>query len=395
MTEVRSMKNEDLLAYRRLCSICYTYPDGEEAPGALSEEQLRIRRGVFDEQGNLLSAMMQIPYEVRFEGQTAKLVGIGGVVTDPAARSRGAIRAIFEKDLPRLYQEGHVLSALYPFSFRFYGKFGYTWAKFGRNYSIPRSALRSDLCRAEEILRVLPEADDQGMAAVYEACIADKNLAILRTEAMWKELRSGLPWTKLKHAYVLRIGGRPVAYWVGQIEKENGEANLRLLDLAWTCQGGLEAAFAMLRGMNEIETIRLQARSGFEPALLCDEPWDVIAREECQGMVRVMNVERVLAMLPAPVLPGTLTIEVTDGQIPANCGRFTVTCDGYGLTVVRDEKATADIRCNIQGLTALVMGRHSFRDAVAVGVVAFDSHQKERFAQMLFSMRALHLNWNF
>lgn len=395
MNQVRSMENKDLLAYKRLCSICYTYRADSELPAELPPEQLRIRRGVFDEEGNLLSAMMQIPYQVRFCGNTVKMVGIGGVVTDPTARARGAIRAIFETDLPAQYREGYVLSALYPFSYRFYGKFGYIWARFGRNYAIPREALRSNLCRAEEILRVLPEEDDQGMAAVYEQYAADKDFVVLRDAEMWKELRSGTPWENLKYAYVLRMGGEPVAYWIGTAEKRPDGQALTLRDFAWTCRAGLEAIFAMIRGMNEFSTIHLQARSGLEPALLCSEAWDVAAQAECQGMVRVVNVEKALALLPAPVLPGTLTIEMTDDQIPENCGRFTVTSDGQTLTVARDDRAEANIRCDIHGLSTLVVGRHRFGDTVSLGLVDLASPEKARFADMLFAERRLHLNWDF
>ncbi|MGN1368009.1 MAG: enhanced intracellular survival protein Eis [Aristaeellaceae bacterium] len=395
MNQVRSMRNEDLLAYKRLCSICYTYREDNAAPEPLPEEQLRIRRGVFDEDGHLLSAMMQIPYQVRFCGHTVKMVGIGGVVTDPTARARGAIRAIFETDLPTLYREGAVLSALYPFSYRFYGKFGYVWAKFGRNMEIPREALRGDLRRADEIIRVLPEEDDRGMAEIYAQYAADKDFAVLRDAQMWKELRSGTPWENLKYAYVLRVEGKPVAYWIGQMEKKPGGAVLHMKDFAWTCQAGLEAIFAMLRGMNEVGSICVQARSGFEPALLCNEAWDVAAREECQGMVRVVNAERALALLPAPILPGMLTVEVTDAQIAENCGRFTVSSDGYRLTVTRDEHVPVDLRCDIRGLSILMVGRHRFSDAVKMGLVELLSAEKERYAEMLFAKRELHLNWSF
>ena len=395
MNQVRSMENKDLLAYQRLCSICYTYRADSEPPAELPPEQLRIRRGVFDDKGNLLSAMMQIPYQVRFSGKTVKMVGIGGVVTDPTARARGAIRAIFETDLPSQHREGYVFSALYPFSYRFYGKFGYVWARFGRQYVIPRDALRTNLCRADEILRVLPGEDDQGMAAVYEQYAADKDFAVLRDADMWKELRSGTPWENLKYAYVLRMDGKPVAYWIGTAEKRPDGPVLTLRDFAWTCRAGLEAIFAMIRGMNEFSAIHLQARSGLEPALLCSEAWDVEAREDCQGMVRVVNVEKALALLPAPVLPGTLTIEVTDEQIPDNCGKFTVTGDGQSLTVERDDRAEADIRCDIHGLSALVVGRHRFADAVSLGLAELVSPQKGQFADLLFAERRLHLNWNF
>lgn len=394
MAILRSMTNDDLLAYKRLCSICYTYTDADQ-PQPKSEDQLRCMRGVFSEDGQLLSAMMQIPYEVRFCDQMVKMAGVGGVVTDPTARAKGAIRTIFETDLPRLYQEGYVFSALYPFSYRFYGKFGYVWIKFGRNYVIPRSALREDLRRAEEIIRVLPGEDDQGMADIYAQYAANKDLAILRSESMWKERRSGTPWENLRHAYVLRVDGKPAAYWIGRIEKTERGGVLNLQDIAWISQAGLEAVFAMLRGMNEVGEIHLKARSGFEPALLCTEPHDVHAGSECQGMARVVNAERALALLPAPVLPGMLTIEVTDEQIPENCGRFTVSGDGYAITVTKGERLAADIRCDIRGLTALILGRHRFADAVELGLVELLDPKKVRFAEQLFAERRLHLNWSF
>lgn len=395
MNQIRSMENKDLLAYERLCSICYTYPAGRETPSELPEEKLRIRRGVFDEAGNLLSAMMQIPYQMRFCNQTVSMVGIGGVVTDPTARAQGAIRAIFETDLPTLYREGHVFSALYPFSYRFYGKFGYIWARFGRNMEIARDAIRPDLHRAEEIIRVLPGEDDHGMAAIYAQYAADKDFAVLRDEEMWAQKRKGTPWDNLKYAYVLRIAGEPAAYWIGSMEKGRGGAKLTLADFAWTSQAGLEAIFAMIRGMNEVDTVRMQVRSGLEIALLCNEAWDVAAKEDCQGMVRVVNAERALAMLPAPLLPGRVTITVTDEQIPENCATFAVHGDGRALTVSRESNAEADIRCDIRGLSALVVGRHRFMDAVDMGLVELLRTENEGFAKLLFAERRLHLNWDF
>ena len=394
MSIIRHMTNDDLLAYRHLCSICYTYTDTSQ-PSPLTEEQLHIRMGAFDEEGRLCSAMMQIPYDVRFEGRTVKLAGIGGVVTDPTARGQRGVRRLFEEGLPRLYREGHILSALYPFSHRFYRKFGYEWAQFWQNVEFPRTSLRHDLRAADEIVRVLPEEDDQGMRAIYEAYIADKHLPVIRDEGMWRELRKGTPWDSLKHAYVLRVNGVPAAYWIGTMHKEDWRCTLYIKDMAWTCRRGLEAIFAMLRGMNELEGVRVRVQGDCDPRLLVEEPYDVSWKGTCEGMVRVVNVERALALLAAPPLPGKLTIEVTDGQIPENCGCFTVCGDGDQLTVARDDDAQPDLRCDIQGLSALVAGRQSFNDCENAGTVSLLNTECRRFAGMLFPQRCLHMNQDF
>lgn len=394
MAEIRPMTNDDLLAYQQLCSICYTYR-ATETPDPLPEEKLRIRMGAFNEEGQLLSAMMQIPYDVRFEGESVKLLGIGGVVTDPCARRGGAVRKLFEEGLPRLYREGYVFSALYPFSHRFYRKFGYETAEFWHNAELPRTSLRSDLEPADEIVRVLPDGDDQDMRAVYEQYAVDKHLVVLRDDAMWADLRRGTPWADLKYAYIMKKSGKAVAYWVGTMQKDGWRTTLTLKDFAWTCPEGLEAIFAMIRGMNEVESVVLRVQGGFDPRNLVEEPYDVGWKNPCDGMVRVMNVERALVLLPAPPLPGTLHIRVTDAQIPQNNGVFAVNCDGYAVSVTRDDHAAADIACDIRGLAVLMCGQNAFGDCVRMGAVTLKNEKKRRLADLLFGRRELHMNHNF
>lgn len=394
MSAVRQMTNEDLLTYQRLCSICYTYR-ATQAPEPLPDELLHMRMGAFDDAGNLLSAMMQIPYQVQFEGQRVKLAGIGGVVTDPVHRGEGGVRRLFAEGLPRLYREGHVFSALYPFSHQFYRKFGYETAQFWRNVEIPREALRTDLRRADEIVRVLPEDEDSGMREIYERYIADKHLAVVRDEQMWKDLRRGTPWEDLAYAYVVKMAGKPVAYWIGRMHKEGWRCTLTLKDLAWTCQEGLEAVFAMMRGMNEVSEISLHAQGGFDPRLLVSEPYDLQWKGPSDGMLRIVNVERALVLLPAPPLPGTLHIRVTDDMIPQNDGCFAVTCDGYTLSVTRAEDAAADVACDVRGLATIFAGGYTFDDCVRTGAVKLLNPKRARLAGMLFTRRELHMNQEF
>lgn len=393
MPTLRTFTNDDLLAYSRLCSICYTYPSTEE-PEPKSDEQLRTMRGVFSDDGRLLSAMCQIPFDSLFCGHPVKMCGIGGVVTDPTARAGGNIRQIFETDLPRMYREGHVFSTLYPFSYHFYGKFGYTWAEFWRNVEIQRGILLPDLARADEIVRVLPGEDDQGMKAIHEKYIADKQLPILRTEWMWNDLRKGAPWEKLKHAYVLRIGGEAVAYWIGQMEKTGDGGKLRIIDMAWTCAKGMQAIFAMIRSMNEVGTISLRSYPGFDARLVVTEAYDVTEKTPGTAMVRVVNVEKALFLLPAPPVAGEITLRVMDQQIADNCGCFTVCCDGKTLSVARTDKEP-QLECSIQGLTALIVGRQAYGETLNAGVVDACGEVDNSFAELLFAARRLHVNRNF
>lgn len=395
MADIRYLTSDDLLQYKRLASICYTYADAEQ-PRPCTEEELHQRVGVFGEDGTLLSAMIHNRYTARFEGHDVPLVGIGGVVTDPVARGQRGIRKLFETYLPILRDEGYVFSALYPFSHVFYRKFGYELALEQRVAELSRGSLRDDLCQADEIVRVLPEQDDQGMRHIYERYIADKDFAIERDDAMWRDLRRGTPWETMKYAYVLKRKGESVAYWIGSVRKDGSGAVLTPDDLAYTCREGYEAIFAMLRGMNEVETIRLFVPSELNPRWLVKDPYDVTFKSiNCGGMLRVMNVEKALSMLTAPRFAGHFAVEVSDGQIAENNGCFTVVGDGRELQVTRTDNAQADLRCTIGGLSALIGGLQEFEDAVLAGHAQLVKENQTPFMAAVFGRRRAHLNWGF
>ena len=395
MAEIRYMTNDDLLQYKRLASICYTYADAEQ-PKPCTEEELHQRVGVFDEDGTLLSAMIHNSYTARFEGYDVKLLGIGGVVTDPVARGQRGIRQLFETYLPKLRDEGYVFSALYPFSHVFYRKFGYELAFEQRVAELSPGSLRDDLCQADEIIRVLPEQDDHGMRQIYERYIADKHFAIKRDDRMWRDLRKGTPWEAMKYAYVLRRKGESVAYWIGSVSKDSSGAVLTLDDLAYTCREGYEAIFAMFRGMNELRAIRLFVPAEMDPRWLVKDPYDVTYKHvNCGGMLRVMDVEKALSMIAPPPVPGRMTLSVTDGQIAQNSGCFMMESDGHYLSVSRCEDRTADLHCSINGLSALIGGMQPFEDGLLAGHAELRNGNCLPFASQVFAKRKAHLNWGF
>lgn len=394
MNVIRSLKLEEVADHNKLSSICFTYPIPTEnlAPKEMAEERLRGYRGCFDEAGMLIGGVVFLEMDCRFEGHTCRFIGVGGVVTDPVIRRRGAIRQIFETDLPRLYEEGAEISALYPFSHEFYRKFGYELAIVKHHVKFSPSSLRKGLCHAASIRRILPDEPDGGMKQVYEKYMMDKNLGILRPEERWKNLRKGTPWENMKYSYVLyNEADEPIAYWVGKMTKESDGALLSIDDLAYVSREGMESIFAMLQSMNEVSTIKMALPQDMPIRCLMAEPYDVEDESSCGGMVRIVNAEKVLGMLPAPALKGSCTIEVSDGQIAENNGRFTVIGDGEMLTVSRTEHEP-DLRCTINGLSALVVNGMDFRECLDGRLAELLRMDNRRFMAELFRPRKQHLH---
>ena len=83
--------------------------------------------GVFDDNGKICSSVYLIPYEIRFNGNTVKMGGIGGVATLPEERNKGYIKELFKYCFTEMFKNEQIFSVLYPFSNVYYRQFGYEW----------------------------------------------------------------------------------------------------------------------------------------------------------------------------------------------------------------------------------------------------------------------------
>ena len=388
--EIRQITLEERAAYEQLSARCFTYPYKEERAQWASDPAWMQQqyRGAFDAQGRLCSGMVQWAFGCHFGGQETKLLGIGGVVSDPCIRRSGGVRALFAEGLPRAWREGFTFSALYPFKHAFYRKFGYELVQISRDASFDPQELRDDLLGAASIAFVQPEdmAGCEAVKTVYEDYARPRNLSIHRNDDLWARLLKGTSLEQMKYLYLFRDDqGAPMAYWLGAVETRDGCKGLHILDMAWRTPEGLEAIFAMLRGSNEFRRVWMRVPADTEVRFFMKEPYRLEEKTFCNGMVRILDVRRALALLPAPLLPGKCLIRVTDEMIAENNGVFCVTGDGRELLVESAEEGEPDIETDIGGLTLLVMGRFNLAQLRIHrrGVV----RQITPFAQLLFTCR--------
>ncbi|MDR2952322.1 MAG: GNAT family N-acetyltransferase, partial [Treponema sp.] len=152
MTEIRRLAPEDLLQLYKMHTVVYNrrkdYSKEENQKPDPLEHPANWAWGAF-EKGKLLAGMFEIEYLMRFDGQSVKMSGIGGVGTLPEARKGGLVRRIFEKLLPEAYEKGALFSTLTPFSHDFYRKFGYEIACARRKLSISTDDLSDIKAKGE------------------------------------------------------------------------------------------------------------------------------------------------------------------------------------------------------------------------------------------------------
>lgn len=80
---------------------------------------------VAEEGGGVTAAVSAIPMRQNLRGSVLPMAGVAGVATHPLARRRGHVRNLLHRLLDEMRDEGHALTALYPFRASFYERFGY------------------------------------------------------------------------------------------------------------------------------------------------------------------------------------------------------------------------------------------------------------------------------
>ena len=169
------------------------------------------------------------------------------------------------------------------------------------------------------------------------------------------------PFKTCEYTYVYySAGGEPKGYMTF-----NGKDNKPLWTLEcsrfhFTDTEGLKGLLTLLKSLN---ADHFDARF-FLPA---DIDWQPLIPEASQnavscevkpmGMARIVNVERAL-MLAKARGQGELALEISDGQIPENDGRFLVSyADGHVLSVERTDREP-DMVMGVGDFSRLLIGRH-------------------------------------
>ncbi|NSW53893.1 MAG: GNAT family N-acetyltransferase [Anaerolineae bacterium] len=111
--------------------------------------------------GSTLAAMVCVkePIENRIRGAHLSFGGIGEVCTLPEYRRDRLVRSLFDQVFAYMQEADVVYSALGPFSYPFYEKFGYAHAEQGLRYAFPANQLKAPRHLAGFTFREYAEAD--------------------------------------------------------------------------------------------------------------------------------------------------------------------------------------------------------------------------------------------
>ena len=336
-----------------------------EDPEKNREESLKDEKedwGAFSDDGKMMARIINNRYDTWLDGQLVANGGIGAVSTLPEYRNTGAVREIFNHLIPEAYRRGEVISTLYPFSHAFYRKFGYETVRWRNDYEFEPGVLGG--YRFSGTAELWKSGDPVSeYTALYNRFAAGYNLAMRRDDKMMLEDHlKGEYYRDRKFGYLLREGGKPVAYLIFQDVRHDPAAILDVLDLAWDGREGLYAILGFLgRFTADYGTIRMFLPSCLELLSVIQTPRAYEIRQTARQdyMIRAVNVRRLLEIMRIP--DGCrFTIRVEgDAQIPENNG----TWEAAGGSAAETDRAP-DLTVSIQAFSQMAAGCVSFEEAL-------------------------------
>ncbi len=362
---VRKTKPEEYRRVNALFAICFEQPY-QNCP-IDPEQDDAAHWAAYDDSGNMMSTFTISDFSIQFDGHICKMGGVGGVATLPEYRRRGGIRACFQAALPELYANGYDFSYLYPFSTAYYRKFGFETCVQKYAWSVDLSQLGfstpSGSFRLAEADRPMTEA----IRSVDQTWERHFNMMVQHGEEAYQWTREAEPAVEQAFTYVwFDEANRPRAYTTFRAAREADGRNLICSRFCFADREGFAGLMQLFKSLSadhryaKFQTPALPALQYLLPEWsLGAVTWTLLPSS---GMVRAVNVQSVLEKARYRG-NGQVKLEVQDGQISENNGRFVVTFAENRAVSVEKGTGEADAVLSVSAFSALIAGVCDFEEA--------------------------------
>ena len=305
---------------------------------------------IAEEDGKTLAGAVALPMRENLRGVVHRMAGIASVATHPSARRRGLVRALLERLLRQMRDEGCELSALYPFRPSFYAKFGYVGLPRQRTATFAPEGLLH-LVRADlpgEVERLPMQEGFAELDALTVRLLGERHGFAVYDETRTAEFREMKRWIA-----VARAGGEVVGAVVYKIDDHAGD--LVAGDLLTTGPLGRALLLQFFAWhVDQVARIVVTVSPDDVPELwgtdLAVTTESKVSFPAAPGpMARVLDL---MALTGTPAGDGAVTVEVVDDELIG--GVYRLEGDGGRLAVNRG--GSSETRLTAAGLSGLAYG---------------------------------------
>ncbi|MGM9611817.1 MAG: enhanced intracellular survival protein Eis [Candidatus Woodwardiibium sp.] len=379
---IRELRDDELYKSAKLSALAFSYAVNieEKKMETLKEHTF----GAFlDDNETLIAQVVAIDYVSFHNGTPVGAVGIAGVASSPEHRRAGAVRAIFDHLFSIAGEQGWELSYLYPFSYRYYRKFGYERAVRNRTLTVALPALggipRNSGAALLESDDSLPE-----LLALYNRFAARYNACFMRRDGKYFPLD---PYRTQNYFYLWRDeSGEARGYFQA---RPNGRT-LDILELVYLDRASLLGLLGFMRMFEgQFDTVsfrRLEQDSPVELLIDCDRSASFGAYDAAMG--RVLDVPACLRRMRAEA-GQTLLLRITDDTCPKNTGLYRLAFTDGETVVEKCAEGEADASMTVNAFSLLALAGAS--EAELDYVDGLTVYGKRPLLVRLFARRPINL----
>lgn len=326
------------------------------------------------EPGRVASIVRMLPYRIWIGGRELAMGGIGGVATWADCQGKGYAGTLMRQSLQIMRERGDRVSSLYPFSHRYYRKFG--WETSGERLAFSEFT-QADVVRYDEkdLVRACLGPDDIArLDAAYREFAPGFNGMVVRNRNNWESRLASLANAPGQAYWIDDGAGRPIGYFFCENRPAGpGAFESRTSEFACSSPRAYRAMIGFFSTLPaNVKTITLFAPP-FPPLLdHFKEPFFPIRRQPT-FQFRVVDVEPAMAERGFdPAVRGRLTLELHDEFADWNSGVWSIEFDaGRGLARRAAPAAVPELSLSIQQFSRLFIGA---TDPVSLGRLGLFPH---------------------
>jgi predicted acetyltransferase len=388
MIEIRHAKPEELDEMLTVMTTAFGVPKELWEAGFYTYPHDDIRnKQIVIVDGRIVSCLEYIPAEIYLGGSTVRMAGIAGVATLPDERKHGYAGMLMEYSISTMRELGYATSALYPFSFRWYRKYGWEFA----NQYLIFTTKPDNLPPYHEAAQVRPYRDDDlpALMRLYDEHHSSRVGPFVRNEREWRE--HILPKYKKVHVY---DSAGVQGYLIAGVGEDQDSARFHVKEILAGSEESRRGLIGFLGLLHpDYKTVELitsdfdlrQLRL-FPPRADWEEGYESQADVRLRPgfMFRILDLKGALKslVLRTPDFNGELAIHLSDELAPWN--EEPVLIAGRGVPEVTPGDSPNWIKADVRVLSQLYVGFMSASQAYSLGKIETSSPEALALAERLF-----------
>lgn len=347
------------------------------------------RKRVLVDHGDLISCLTVVHAPIWVGNAVVPIAGIAGVATKDSERRNGYAEKLLIDTVSFLSEKGYGVTALFPFSYPYYRRFG--WERASTHYRVHQIPSVIPTYSEARYVRRMNHSDLMDIHQVYKAVSERKSGNLIRDMRRWEYL-----FDHIKYKMIYKRN-RMEGYIFFEPREENGKRILRLMEFSAISKEavrGLLASLAQEEGYDEIqytsssEMIRDSGLMFFST----ENPADSVSHVDILpgAMLRIVNIVNCLDLMKINFtgFHGSVGFVIRDDRLPKGIPKSAILeGDGNYLQVSplqysneMNNRVTMDVRVMAQ----LVGGYISFDEALASGKLHVTNSQTASIVSPLF-----------